>query len=402
MASVVLIGSFDTKGVEYAFLRDRLVELSVDVVLVDIGVVGEPMVPPDIPAAQVSVSGGSTLGELRRGGDRGEALGVMARGATQQLLALHAAGRVDGAMALGGTGGTSVASEAFRALPLGIPKLIVSTAASGNTAPYVGVSDLILIPSVTDIAGLNPLLRAVIANSAAAMAGMVTRPPLPVTDVRRAIGASMFGVTTPCVTEARRLLDERGFETLVFHMTGVGGKTLEQLIRDGWLNGVLDVTTTELADELVGGVFSAGPDRLTGAASQGIPQVVSVGALDMVNFGPMETVPSQFLERRLHRHNASVTLMRTTPEECSELGRRLAERLSASTGPAAIFLPLGGVSMIATPDGPFYDPEADAALFEAIRTGIDGSRVELVELDTHINDPAFATAMVDRLLTFVD
>jgi uncharacterized protein (UPF0261 family) len=211
----------------------------------------------------------------------------------------------------------------------------------------------------------------------------------------------MFGVTTPCVTEARRLLDERGFETLVFHMTGIGGKTLEQLIRDGWVDGVLDVTTTELADELVGGVFSAGPDRLTGAASRGIPQVVSVGALDMVNFGPMETVPSQFLERRLHRHNASVTLMRTTPAECSELGRRLAERVSASTGPAAIFLPLGGISMIATPEGPFYDPEADAALFGAIRTAIDRSKVELHELDMHINEPAFAAAMVARLLAFI-
>ena len=401
MATVVLIGSLDTKGAEYAFLRDRLVEHGVEVLLVDIGVIGEPMVAPDISAAEVAALGGSTLHELREGGDRGEALAVMARGAGQQLLTLHAASRVDGAMALGGTGGTSVASEVFRALPLGIPKAIVSTAASGNTAPYVGVSDLILIPSVTDVAGLNPLLRTVIANSAAAMAGMVTRPPLPATDVRRAIGASMFGVTTPCVTEARRLLDERGFETLVFHMTGVGGKTLEQLISDGWLDGVLDVTTTELADELVGGVFSAGPQRLTGAASRGIPQVVSVGALDMVNFGPMETVPSQFLERRLHRHNASVTLMRTTPAECSELGRRLAERVSASTGPAAIFLPLGGVSMIATPGGPFYDPEADTALFDAIRTTIDRSRVELHELAMHINEPRFAAAMVDRLLAFI-
>jgi uncharacterized protein (UPF0261 family) len=401
MATVVLIGSLDTKGGEYAFLRDRLVELGIEVLLVDIGVMGEPMVAPDISAAEVAAMAGSTLNELREGGDRGEALAVMARGAAQQLLALHAASRVDGAMALGGTGGTSVTSEAFRALPLGIPKAIVSTAASGNTAPYVGVSDLILIPSVTDVAGLNPLLRAVIANSAAAMAGMVTRPPLPATKVRRAIGASMFGVTTPCVTEARRLLDQRGFETLVFHMTGIGGKTLEQLIRDGWVDGVLDVTTTELADELVGGVFSAGPDRLTGAASRGIPQVVSVGALDMVNFGPMETVPSQFLGRRLHRHNASVTLMRTTPAECSELGRRLAERVSASTGPAAIFLPLGGISMIATPEGPFYDPEADAALFDAIRTAIDRSKVELHELDMHINEPPFAAAMVARLLAFV-
>jgi uncharacterized protein (UPF0261 family) len=402
MATVVLIGSLDTKGTEYAFLRDRLLEHDVEVVLIDTGVVGEPTVAPDIPAADVAAMAGSSLHALRKGGDRGEALADMARGAAEQLRRLHADGRVDGAMALGGTGGTSVASDAFRVLPLGIPKLIVSTAASGNTAPYVGISDLMLFPSVTDIAGLNRLLRAVIANAAAAMAGIVKRPPLPETAVRRAIGASMFGVTTPCVTEARRLLDEHGFETLVFHMTGVGGRTLEQLIREGWLDGVLDVTTTELADELVGGVFSAGPDRLTGAASRGIPQVVSVGALDMVNFGPMETVPQQFAGRRLHRHNASVTLMRTTPEECSELGRRLARRVSASGGPATIFLPLGGVSMISTPGGPFYDPEADAALFTAIRTTIDRDRVELAELDVDINDPAFASAMVDRLLAYVD
>ena len=217
--------------------------------------------------------------------------------------------------------------------------MIVSTAASGHTTPYVGISDLILVPSVTDVAGLNRLLRTVIANAAAGMAGMVLRGPLPERSTRRSIGASMFGVTTPCVTEARRQLDGDGFETLVFHMTGVGGRALEQLIRQGWVDGVLDVTTTELADELVGGVFSAGPERLTGAAAMGVPQVVSVGALDMVNFGPTDTVPSQFAGRRLHRHNAAVTLMRTTPDECAELGRRLALRVSASTAPAASFCP---------------------------------------------------------------
>jgi uncharacterized protein (UPF0261 family) len=328
-------------------------------------------------------------------------MAIMTVGVTAICRRLLDEGRLDGAMALGGTGGTSVASAAFRSLPLGVPKMIVSTAASGNTTPYVEISDLILVPSVTDVAGLNRLLRTVIANAAAGMAGMVLRGPLPERSTVRSIGASMFGVTTPCVAEARRQLDGDGFETLVFHMTGVGGRALEQLIREGWVDGVLDVTTTELADELVGGVFSAGPERLTGAAAMGVPQVVSVGALDMVNFGPADTVPAAFAGRRLHRHNASVTLMRTTPDECAELGRRLALRVSASTGPAAVFLPLRGISIIATPDGPFFDPEADRALFDAIRTTLDRDRVRLVEIDTHINDPVFATAMVDTLLGFV-
>jgi uncharacterized protein (UPF0261 family) len=401
MPTVVLLGSLDTKSQEYEFLRGRLTGHGVDVVLIDFGVMGPPGTPPDITAAEVAAAGGSSLEAIRMGRDRGNAMAIMTVGVTAICQRLLDQGRLDGAMALGGTGGTSVASAAFRSLPLGVPKVIVSTAASGNTTPYVEISDLILVPSVTDVAGLNRLLRTVIANAAAGIAGMVLRRPLPERSMMRSMGASMFGVTTPCVAEARRQLDGLGFETLVFHMTGVGGRALEQLIRQGWVDGVLDVTTTELADELVGGVFSAGPERLTGAAAGGVPQVVSVGALDMVNFGPADTVPSQFAGRRLQRHNAAVTLMRTTPEECAELGRRLALRVSASTAPAAVFLPLRGISMIATPEGPFFDPEADRALFDAIRKTLDRDRVRLVEIDTDINDPAFAKAMVDTLLGFV-
>jgi uncharacterized protein (UPF0261 family) len=402
MPTVVLLGSLDTKGAEYEFLRGRLVEHGMATLLIDTGVMGQDKTVADIGPAEVAAKAGADLETLRNKHDRGEALEAMTSGATAILGDLYAEGRLDGVMALGGTGGTAVASAAFRELPLGVPKLIVSTAASGATAPYVAESDLILVPSVTDVAGLNRLLRTVIANAAAAMAGMVSRGPLPAGVAQRVIGASMFGVTTPCVTEARRLLDDLDFETLVFHMTGTGGRTLEQLIRQGWVDGVLDVTTTELADELVGGVFSAGPGRLTGAAAMGVPQVVSVGALDMVNFGPVDTVPQQFARRQLHRHNASVTLMRTTPDECAELGRRLADRVSSSTGRAAVFLPLRGVSAIATADGPFYDPNADGALFDAIRAGLDRSRVELIEVDTDINDPAFAASMVSTLLEFLD
>ncbi len=401
MPTVVLLGSLDTKGAEYGFLRERLIEHGMTTILIDTGVLGGSSIDADIGAAEVAANGGVDLETLRDQHDRGEALAVMTAGATAIIAGLYSQGRCDGVMALGGTGGTAVASAAFRELPLGIPKIVVSTAASGATAPYIAESDLILMPSVTDVAGLNRLLRTVIANAAAAMAGMVSRGPLPAGATQRVIGASMFGVTTPCVTEARRLLDDQSFETLVFHMTGTGGRTLEQLIRQGWVDGVFDATTTELADELVGGVFSAGPGRLTGAAAMGIPQVVSVGALDMVNFGPVDTVPGQFADRLFHRHNASVTLMRTTPEECAELGRRLAERVSASTGRAAVFLPLRGVSAIATEDGPFYDPNADGALFDAIRAGLDRRRVDLIELDMAINDPAFAASMVSTLLEFL-
>jgi uncharacterized protein (UPF0261 family) len=275
--------------------------------------------------------------------------------------------------------------------------VIVSTAASGDTRAYVAESDLVLFPSVTDVAGVNRLSARILANAAAALAGMVMAPPVAVPADRPLVAASMFGVTTPCVTAARGLLEKAGYEVLVFHMTGTGGRTLEQLTAAGWLAGVLDVTTTELADELVGGVFSAGPDRLTAAGRAGVPQVVSVGALDMVNLGPRDTVPERFADRNLYVHNASVTLMRTTSEECAELGRRLATRLSASTGPTALFLPLRGISAIAVEGGPFHDPYADAALFAAIRSTLDRSRVELVELDLEINDPAFAAAMSARL-----
>jgi uncharacterized protein (UPF0261 family) len=318
----------------------------------------------------------------------------MARGAAAVLTRLYDEGRCDGALALGGTGGTSIAAQAFRGLPLGVPKVIVSTAASGNTEAYVAESDLVLMPSVVDVAGVNRISARILANAAAATAGMVTAPPVDAGPERPLLAASMFGVTTPCVDAARAALTDRGYEVLVFHMTGVGGRTLESLAAQGLLAGVLDVTTTELADELVGGVFSAGPDRLTTA---GIPRVVSAGALDMVNFGPRDTVPARFEGRNLFVHNPSVTLMRTTAEECAELGARLAARVAGGAGPAAVFLPLRGVSAIAVEGGPFHDPAADAALFGAIRSGLAGSGVARVELDLAINDPAFAAAMADKL-----
>jgi uncharacterized protein (UPF0261 family) len=398
MATVVLVGTLDTKGAENEFVRDRLRAAGVDVLVVDTGVLEPPGFPPDITRQEVAAAAGADFDALVAARDRGAAITAMAEGAEVVIRRLYEEGRLDGALALGGTGGTSIATRAFRPLPLGVPKVVVSTAASGNTADYIRETDLVLMPSVTDIAGLNRISTRILANAAAAVAGMVTAAPLPAAAAGRPmVAASMFGVTTPCITRARARLETLGYEVLVFHMTGTGGRTLESLAAQGLLAGVLDATTTELADELVGGIFSAGPDRLSAAGKAGIPQVVSVGALDMVNFGPMDTVPDQFKDRNLYVHNPITTLMRTTAEENTELGTRLARRLSATTGPTSLFLPLRGVSAIDVDGAPFRDEAADRALFGAIRDELDTKRVELVEMDTDVNDDRFADAMADRL-----
>jgi uncharacterized protein (UPF0261 family) len=401
MPSVVLLGTLDTKGDEYAFVRDRLVAAGLTVVVVDAGVLGTPGLTADVTRDEVAAAADVDLAALRDAGDRGAAVTAMAAGAAAVVRRLYDEGRCDGALALGGTGGTSIAAAAFRGLPLGVPKVIVSTAAAGDTSAYLRETDLVLMPSVVDVAGVNRLSARILANAAAAVAGMVTAEPVHDAADLPLLAASMFGVTTPAVDMARGRLTDLGYEVLVFHMTGTGGRTLESLAGSGQLAGVLDLTTTELADELVGGVFSAGPDRLTAAGGAGIPQVVSVGALDMVNFGPLETVPPQFADRNLFVHNPSVTLMRTTPAECAELGRRLATRLNGSTGPVALLLPLRGISAIAVEGGPFHDPAADAALFDAIRDTVDRSVVEVVEVDAAINDERFAHAAANALSAFL-
>jgi uncharacterized protein (UPF0261 family) len=394
MATVVLLGTLDTKGHEYEYLRDRLREQGVDVVLVDAGVF-EPLAEADIPHEEVAAAAGADVAVLADSGDRGLAVDAMGRGAAEVVRRLHEEGRLDGILSVGGSGNSSIAAQAMRALPVGVPKLLVSTLASGDTRPYVGATDVSMTYSVVDISGLNRISERILANAAGAIAGMA-RVSVPESGGKPLIGATMFGVTTPAVTRARERLEELGYEVLVFHATGTGGQSMEALAQGGFLAGVLDLTTTELADDLVGGVLSAGPDRLEAAGRLGLPQVVSVGALDMVNFGPRETVPAQFEGRNLYVHNPTVTLMRTTPEECAELGRRIARKLSAATGPTALFVPLKGVSMIATEGGPFHDPGADEALFGALRAEL-GDNVELHELDLDVNDSAFAEAMANRL-----
>ncbi len=386
MATVALVGSLDTKGDEYAFLRDRLRAHGVGVLVIDTGV-REPAFAPDVRVADEAGV---------EWGDRGAAMEALGKGAADVVTRLHEEGRVQGVLALGGSGGTSVATTAMRALAVGVPKLMVSTMASGDTRPYVGAVDVTMMYSVVDIAGINPISERILANAAAAIAGMA-QVQLPEPDgAKPLIGATMFGVTTPCVTAARERLEELGYEVLVFHATGTGGQSMEALARGGFLVGVLDITTTELADDLVGGVLSAGPNRLEAAGELGLPQVVSLGALDMVNFGPRETVPPRFQSRNLYVHNPTVTLMRTTPDECRELGRRIGRKLSAATGPTALFVPLRGVSMIAVEGQPFHDAEADAALLEGLRETLAPS-VEVHEVDTDVNDPELAVAMANRL-----
>jgi uncharacterized protein (UPF0261 family) len=394
MATVVLLGTLDTKGTEYGYLRDRLLEQGVNVVVVDAGAF-DPQIEADVTREEVAAAAGADAAALAEAGDRGAAVDAMGQGAAEVVKRLHAEGRLDGILSVGGSGNSSIAAQAMRVLPVGVPKLLVSTLASGDTRPYVGATDVSMTYSVVDISGLNRISERILANAAAAIAGMA-KVRVEESSGRPLIAATMFGVTTPAVTRARERLEELGYEVLVFHATGTGGQSMEALARGGFLAGVLDLTTTELADDLVGGVLSAGPDRLEAAGELGLPQVVSLGALDMVNFGPRETVPPQFAGRNLYVHNPTVTLMRTTPEECAELGRRIARKLSAATGPTALFVPLRGVSMIATGGGPFYDPEADEALFAALREDL-GENVELHELDLDVNDPAFAEAMANRL-----
>lgn len=396
MTTIVLLGTLDTKGAEYEFLRERLHAAGADTVVVDAGVRGAEHIAPDVTCDQVARAAGADVVALREAGDRGAAVSAMSKGAAAVLQQLLDDGRCDGVLAMGGSGGSALAGHAMRTLPIGLPKLIVSTVASGDTRPYVGARDIAMMYSVVDIAGINRLSARILANAAGAIAGMAGAQVPDVGD-RPLVGASMFGVTTPCVTMAREQLEDNGFEVLVFHATGTGGRSLEALVEEGFVTGVLDITTTELADELVGGVLSAGPDRLEVAGRAGVPQVVSLGALDMVNFGPRDTVPEQFVDRLLYEHNETVTLMRTTPRECAELGRTVARKLNAATGPTALFVPLRGVSMIAVDGQVFHDPDADTALFDAVRETVDRDRVELHELDTEINAPEFADAMVQRL-----
>jgi uncharacterized protein (UPF0261 family) len=400
LKTVVLIGTLDTKGVEYEFARNRFQQAGLKTILINAGILGQSPIQSDVTNEQVALAGSSDLQTLKTKNDRGFAVSVMTKGVNQIVQDLYKKGELDAIFALGGSGGSTISSFAMRNLPIGVPKVLVSTLVSSNAASFVGESDMALFASVVDIAGVNSLSAKVIANAVDATIGMVNGEKVDIKNNKKLVAASMFGVTTQCVTDARKILEENDLEVITFHMTGTGGKSLENLIRQGFINAVLDVTTTEICDEIVGGTLSAGPDRLTAAVEMKIPQVVSVGALDMVNFSSKNTVPEKFKNRNLYVHNENVTLMRTTPEECEKIALDIATKLNKATAPVTLFFPLKGVSAIAIKGGVFFDQEADDVLFSTLRKNV-GNNVELVELDCAINDNDFSKALANKLIQLV-
>ena len=394
---VGIVGTMDTKGLEFEFIKTQIESADISTCVINTGILGEPQLTPDISADEVAQAGGSSLQALRDEGDRGNSVTVMAQGAAALVAEKHAAGEIDGIISLGGSAGTTIGTTAMQAVPVGVPKIMVSTLASGDTSPYVQSKDICMMYSVVDIAGINRLSRQILANAAGAIVGMVNAEVPEATTDKPLIAATMFGVTTPCVTKAREILEEAGYEVLVFHATGTGGQAMEDLVKGGFLVGVLDATTTELADELVGGILSAGPDRLEAAGQTGLPQVVAPGALDMVNFGPPDTVPEKFSDRLFYQHNPTVTLMRTTAEETAELGRIMARKLSEAQGPTTVIIPIQGVSAIDKTGQPFDAPEAREAWRENLKAHI-GDNVTVIEMDAHINDDAFAIKLAETLL----
>ncbi len=394
---VAILGTLDTKGLEFKFLKERIETHGVATFVIDVGILGKPYFTPDVSAAEVARAAGEDLAALISEADRGHSVAVMCKSAAAIVADLYRKGKFHGIIAMGGGAGTNIGTAAMRALPIGVPKLMVSTGASGDTRPYVGSKDITMMPSIVDISGINRFSKQILANAAGAIAGMVKVEVETKAQEKPMIAASMFGVTTPCVTKAREILEAEGYEVLVFHSNGIGGLSMEELIRSGLFEGVLDITTTELADELVGGTRSAGPNRLDAAGEMGIPQVVSAGALDMVNFGPPETVPAKFEGRHFYQHNPTTTLMRTTKEENEQLGKLIAEKLNRAKGPVTFIMPLKGVSFIDREGQPFYNAEADAAFLKGLKSRLT-DKVKLVEMDTDINDPQFAKKSVELLL----
>ncbi len=391
MSVIAVLGTYDSKGHELDFVAKIIAERGHTPLRIDVGTLEPPVVTPDVTRDEVLDF--STVADRT---DRGACVAAMAAAAPVFLQKWAAEGRIDGVISLGGGGGTAIGTAAMHALPVGFPKVMVSTLASGNTAPYVGTKDIVMFPSIVDVAGLNRLSRMLFTRAAGAICGMVEAKVEP-GDARQLIVASMFGNTTTCVNDAKAILEKAGYEVLVFHATGTGGRTMESLIETGMVSGVLDITTTEWADELVGGILGAGPTRLEAAAKTGTPAIVTPGCLDMVNFGEPQTVPAKFAGRTFYHHNPQVTLMRTNAAECAELGQLLAQKVNASTGPVTVLLPLKAVSVISAAGKPFRDPEADAALFEAIRSNLRKD-IELLEIDAEINDPAFSEACAAALI----
>ena len=395
--TVVIIGALDTKGAEFAFVKGLIESEGIEVLVVDFGTMGEPEFEPDVTRAEVAAAAEGDIGHLASGEHKDEAMQTMAKGLAVVVRRLYDEGRLGGIIGMGGTGGTSIATTGMRTLPVGVPKVMVSTVAGGDVSAYAGTRDITFIPSIVDVAGINSISRAIYANAAGAIAGMVRLERPPAGEERPLVTASMFGNTTTCVEQARGVVERGGYEVLVFHATGIGGRTMESLIADGYIAGSLDITTTEIADYVCGGVFSAGPERCKAASGAGIPAVVVPGCVDMANFDAIETVPDRYRGRNLYQWNPNVTLLRTDVEENARIGEIIAAAVNLATAPTAVLLPMRGVSMLDSEGERFWDPEADRACFDAIRSGLRAD-IAVHEVDHNINDPTFADSAANTLL----
>lgn len=404
MKTIAITGTFDSKGIEYKFIKDKIEELGCTTLTIHTGTF-EPIFEPDISNVEVCKEVDEDIIAISAKKDRALAVDALSKGLKTILPRLYKEGKFDGIISLGGTGGTSMVAPAMRALPIGVPKIIVSTVASGNTEMYIGTSDIMMIPSIVDVSGLNKISKMIFTNAVLAIVGMVKlKDDLKVKEEEEKplITASMFGVTTPCVDIAKDYLKSKGYEVLVFHCTGTGGRTMETLINTGLITGVLDITTTEWCDELVGGILAAGPKRCEAAALNGIPTVMSVGATDMVNYGPYDTVPAKYANRNFYKHNLTTTLMRTNVEECKLVGEKIAEKLNMAKSRTTLFLPLKGVSMIDCEGQPFYGPEEDKMLFDTLRSNIKNNKIDIVEMDNIINDEKFAITCAKKLIELIE
>jgi len=403
--TVAMIGAFDTKGPEYAFLREQILARGHQVLSINTGVLGTTdLFDVDVEADELVAAGGGDLQALRDKNDRGEAMRVMTEAAEILVRRLYDEGRFDGIIGMGGTGGTAIITAGMRALPLGVPKVCVSTAASsGNTAAYVGTKDIVMIPSIVDVAGINRISRIIYTRAAGAICGMVDAEPQAPGDEKPIITASMFGNTTECVNACMEALTAKGFEVLVFHATGTGGNTMESLVSEGLVDAVLDITTTEWADEICDGMFSAGQERLDAPGKMGVPHLIVPGCVDMANFGGPETVPQKYkdAERTFYPWNPTITLMRTNVEENRRMGEIFARKANAAAGPVAFLFPLRGVSILDGDGQAFCDRQADQAMFDAIKAGVRDD-IEVVELDCNINDAQFSAKAVEMMLGLID
>lgn len=400
MKTIAIAGTFDTKGAEFAYVKSLVEELGLKAFTVHTGVF-EPAFTPDVSNEEVAAAAGYDINDIVKRKDRAMATEALSKGMEAIIPKLYAEGKFHGIISCGGSGGTSLVTPAMRTLPIGVPKVMVSTMASGNVSQYVGTSDIVMVPSIVDVAGLNKISKTIFKNAVALVAGMVSLQEKYVVDnseEKPLIAATMFGVTTPCIDRAKAYLEERGYEVLVFHATGTGGSTMESLIDAGFFKGVLDLTTTEWCDQVAGGVLSAGPDRCGAAIRKKVPQVVSVGACDMVNFGPIDTVPVQFKDRNLYKHNPTVTLMRTTVDENTQIGKALAEKWDKAEQEMVVLLPGKGVSMIDAEGQPFEGVDERKALFAAIQEGISNKNVTVRVMDNNINDADFALTAAKELI----